>query len=121
MRKQKLLGLLVAFGLLSAQAAEAETKRQKIWKVSAAILGAVTIADMHSSIGRREANPLLVSNNGRFGARGVSIKSLIVGGGLAGQWLVLRKNPNAAGQAAAINFAISAATGAVVVRNHMVK
>ena len=32
-------------------------------------------------------------------------------------WLVLRKNPNAAG----MNYAVSAATGVVVVRNHMVK
>jgi hypothetical protein len=120
MRKQKLLGLLVILGLFSAEA-HAETRRGKIWRVSAAILGAVTIADMQSSAGRQEANPLLASNSGRFSGRGVALKSLIVGGGLAGQWLVIRKNPSAAAPAAAINFAVSTVTGVVVVRNHMVK
>ena len=120
MRKQKLLGLLLILGLFSAEA-QAETRHGKIWRVSAAVLGAVTIADIQSSVGRPEANPLLQSNSGRFGGRGIALKSLIVGGGLAGQWLVLRKNPNAAGYAAGMNFAVSTVTGVVVVRNHMVK
>ena len=54
MRKQKLLGLLVILGLFSAEA-QAETRHGKLWRASAAILGAVTIADMQSSAGRREA------------------------------------------------------------------
>jgi len=120
MRKQRLLGLLVALGLLSAQT-KAETTHGKLWRPSAAVLGAVTIADMQSSVGRQEGNPLLRSNTGRFSGRGVALKSLIVGSAVAGQWLVLRKNPHAAGPAAAMNFAVSAATGAIVVRNHMVK
>ena len=120
MRKQKLVGFLVLLGLFSAQA-QAETRRGKLWRVSAAVLGAVTIADMHSSVGRREANAFLQSNDGRFAGRGVALKSLVVGATLGGQWLMLRKNPNAAGYAAGVNFAMASVTGAVVVRNHMVK
>jgi hypothetical protein len=120
MWQQMLLGFLIIFGLFSAQA-QAETKRVKVWRVSAAILGAVTIADIQSSAGRMEANSMLQSNNGRFGGRGIALKSLMVGGALTGQWLMLRRNPNAATQAAAINFAVAGLTGVVVVRNHMLK
>jgi len=76
---------------------------------------------MHSSMGRPEANGFLRSNDGRFSGRGVTLKSLVIGGALTGQWLMLRRNPHAAGYAAGMNFAMSTLTGAVVVRNHMVK
>ena len=62
MRKQTLIGFLVILGLLSTNA-QAETRRGKLWRVSAAVLGAVTIADMHSSVGRMEANSMLQSGN----------------------------------------------------------
>ena len=95
------------------------TKKQKIWRISATVLGAITIADVQSSYGRREANPFLQSSNGRFGSRGIALKSAVVGGAIAAQWLMLNKHPDAAGYAAAANFAASAATGAIVARNHM--
>ena len=94
-------------------------KGKKLWKISAAILGAVTIADVQSSIGRREMTPWLRSADGRFQGRGVSIKSAIVGGALLGQYFMMRNHPQAAGWAAGTNFAAAAATGAVVARNHM--
>ena len=120
MRMRALALLVVIFGVLTPQA-NAETKRKKIWRVSAAILGAVSIADMQSSVGRPELNGFLRSGDGRFGSRGITLKSLVVGGALTGQYLMLRKNPDAEGYAAGINFAMSAMTGAVVVRNHMLK
>ena len=87
MRKQKLAGLLVILGLFSADA-QAETRKSKIWKVSAAILGAVTIADAQSSMGRPEANAFLRSNDGRFAGRGVALKGVVVGAALGAQWLL---------------------------------
>jgi len=120
MQKTKLFSLLIIFGLLTAPA-HAETKKAKLWRVSVAVLGAVSIADVHSSMGRREANPFLQSSDGRFHARGVSLKAIAVGSAVGAQWLLVRKNPNAAGYAAAANFAASALTGAVVVHNHMLK
>ena len=121
MHKTRLSALLITFILFSFQA-KAEGKRHgKLWRASAAVLGAVTIADMQSSIGRFEANPLLSSQNGRFSGRGMALKGLVVGGALGVQWLMIRKNPNAAPYAAGINFAAAALTGAAVVHNHMVK
>jgi hypothetical protein len=57
MRTNKLVGLLMIFGLFSAQSQAEERRHNKLWRISAAVLGAVTIADMQSSVGRQEANP----------------------------------------------------------------
>lgn len=121
MHKTKLFALLLTFMMFSFQAKAEEHRHGKLWRVSAAVLGAVTIADMQSSVGRYEANPLLSSPNGRFTNRGIALKGLVVGGALGAQWLLIHKNPNAAPYAAGINFAASALTGAAVVHNHMLK
>jgi hypothetical protein len=122
MRKNKLVGLLVIFGLFSAQSqAEERPNHNKLWRFSAALLGAVTIADMQSSMGRQEANPFLASQNGQFSGRGMALKGAGVGAMLGVQWLMLRRNPQAAKYAIGANFAATALTGAIVVHNHMVK
>jgi len=115
------LAVFLAVICLVAPHARAESKKKRIWQISAAVLGAVTIADVHSSLGRHELNPMLRSSNGRFGARGIAVKSAIVGGALGAQWLLLRKNPKASGYAAGANFAMAAATSAAVARNHSVR
>jgi hypothetical protein len=127
MRKQKLVGLLVVLVLFAAQAHAAQPVEQqthhgsKLWKFSVAMLGAVTIADMQSSMGRQEANPLLASQNGQFSAQGMALKGLVGGGVVGVQWLLLRHNPQASKYAAGANFAATAVTGAIVVHNHMIK
>ena len=85
------------------------------------MLTAVTVADIQSSVGRQEANPFLASQNGQFNGSGIALKSLMVGGALGFQWVMLRRNPNASKYAAAANFAMTAVTGAAVVHNHMIK
>ncbi|MGH9722941.1 MAG: hypothetical protein ACRD8O_22245 [Bryobacteraceae bacterium] len=107
--------------IVEVEAPAPEGKAKKLWKISAALLGAVTIADMHSSMGRREMNPLLASHNGRFSARGISIKAAIAGSALGAQYLMLRKKPEAAGYAAGVNFGVTALTGAVAARNYALR
>jgi hypothetical protein len=85
------------------------------------MLTAVTIADMQSSVGRQEANPLLASQSGQFSGQGIALKGLLVGGVLGVQWMMLRHNPQASKYAAGANFAMTALTGAAVVHNHMIK
>jgi hypothetical protein len=128
MRTQKAVGILIVLGLFSAQAKAASSlspqpqHHNKLWKVSAALLTAVTIADMQSSIGRREANPLLASSqSGQLSGQGIALKSLVVGGALGVQWFMLRRNPQASKYAAGANFAMTAVTGAAVIHNHMIK
>jgi ferric-dicitrate binding protein FerR (iron transport regulator) len=120
MRKNKLVGLVMILSIFSAQS-QAEERHNKLWRVSAALLGAVTIADIQSSVGRQEANPLLASQNGQFNGRGVALKGAAVGAMLGVQWLMLRKNPHAAKYATGANFAAAALTGTIVIHNHMVK
>lgn len=120
MKSLKLVVVILFFTFFTS-GARAESKKKKLWRISAAVLGAVTVADMQSSYGRQEMNPLLQSGPQRFGGRGIAIKSAIVGATLGTQWFLLRKNPQAAGYAAGTNFAIATATGAVALRNHMLK
>src|SRR5260370_16822747 len=122
MRTKKLMGLLVIFGMFSAQSqAEEYHSHNKLWRFSAAFLGAVTIADMQSSVGRQEGNPLLASQNGQFSGRGMALKGAGVGAMLGVQWLLLRKNPNAAKYAAGANFAIGPLPRAPLVPHHTLK
>src|SRR5438874_7791762 len=96
MHRTKLFALLLTFMMFSFEAQAEESRHGKLWRVSAAVLGAVTIADMQSSVGRIEANPFLRSADGRFSGRGAALKGVGVGAALGAQWLLLRKNPKAA-------------------------
>jgi hypothetical protein len=120
MQKQKLLGMLVVLGLFTGEC-RAESHHGKIWALSSAILGAVTVADMQSTVGAPESNPLLRSPNGQLATRGIAIKGAVVGVAIGAQWLLIRKSPKAAGYAAGANFAAAAVTGAIVVRNHRIQ
>ena len=120
MRNRATAFLLLVF-LLTPASSFGEGRRKKLWTISAAVLGAITIADVHSSLGRTELNPMLRSSDGRFAGRGISLKAAIVGGAVTAQYFMLKKNPQAAGWAAGANFAAAAATGAVVVRNHQIR
>jgi hypothetical protein len=84
-----------------------------LWKASISALFAASAADVYSSLGRRELNPLLAGHDGRFGRKGIAIKSAITGGVIGAQWLLLRKNPASAKYAAVANFGMSSVlTGA---------
>jgi len=63
-------------------------------------------------------NPLLASN-GRFGARGVALKSAIVGGTVLCGWLATRHRSPA--PAAIANFSMAGVYGAVALHNARLK
>jgi hypothetical protein len=77
---------------------------------------AVTVAqmlDVHSSLGRREGNPLLRGPNGRFDAgRGLGVKLGILSGMLAAQEL----RPNSYWNW--VNLTYAGASTAIAVRNY---
>jgi len=76
------LGLLVGLSL------HAETPWSKVYRVSLAAAASASIADAGTSLGagKGELNPLLAFN-GRFGVKGVALKSAIVGGAALCGWL----------------------------------
>jgi hypothetical protein len=77
------------------------------WKASLVALAAGSALDIHSSLGKRELNPLLAGANGQFGAKGIAIKSAITGGAVLGQWLFARKNQRHAKIATVANFGMA--------------
>jgi hypothetical protein len=84
-----------------------------LWKLSSVVLLLGNSLDSASSYGHREANPLLATS-GRFGARGVVIKSVAVGGII----LLLRKQKKVG---TAVNFAAGGVFAGVAVRNWRMK
>jgi len=81
-------------------------------------LAAASAADVHSSWGRPEGNPLLRGPDGRFGGRALGIKLGAAGAAGLAQWLALRRRPQWEGNVAALNFALAAWTGAVGASNY---
>jgi len=96
----------------------AETKMHKLGRFSRSFLiGAVT-ADVVSSWGGRELNPLLRSSNGNFGMRGAAVKYGTLGAALLTLRLTKKENEKAVifGQIASAGFL----TG-IAVRNTRIK
>jgi hypothetical protein len=109
--------LLLLFLTISLHA---ETGAQRIWKWSAAALVAGSTIDIASSYGQQELNPLYAGPDGRFGTRGVIVRSAVVATSLFIGWRVLQKHPNAKIPALA-NFALGGGAGMVAIRNYRVK
>ena len=102
----------------AAWAQEAPKRSKKRWLVSVAVLVAAGAADVHSSYGGYEANPLLRSADGRLRVRGVGIKFGLLGAAVGVEYLMIRKHPEAAGTAFVANLAGAAALTAVALRNY---
>ena len=116
------LCLCAVFSMGSVRAEElvrsAEAKPSKWWKISSFVLAAAVAADVQSSWGRQELNPLLRNGNGRFGVQGFALKSVLVGGTLGAQYFLLKKHPGASKYAMISNFAIAGVLGGAAITNH---
>ena len=108
----------VAIGLIFAACLPLAAQDRPLYWSSVAAVTAANVADVHSSLGKYEANPLLRSADGRFGAHGVAIKSFIAAGNIGVQALILRRWPKARKAAAIANFVAAGALVAVAARNY---
>lgn len=90
----------------------------RLWKVSVALLAASSVADVHSSWGRLEANPLLRGPNGRFSTQGVVLKTMIVSGVIGAQYLMLRNHPRASKYGAVTNLIMAGVISAAAASNY---
>jgi len=89
-------GLLVLTALLAGPALQAAPppRSKKRWIAAWVALAAVNALDVHSSAGRREANPLLRDRHGRFHpGKAVLLKSALTGGFFFAQVWTLRARP----------------------------
>lgn len=93
----------------------------RLWKWSAAALAGASALDVASSWGKCcERNTLLASGDRRFGARGLGVKSGVLGGQLFLQYLIARKSPKLARVLGFVNFAGAGAVTAVAIHNYRV-
>jgi hypothetical protein len=113
----KRLILLVFLTSLCSQAEE----RTKLWKWSVAAVAASTAADVHSSYGMRELNPLLRGPGGRFGVQSALLKAGAVGVILLGQKLFLPGRSGRMKGWSTVNFSMAATTGAFAVHNYAIR
>jgi hypothetical protein len=81
-------------------------------------LVAATSLDMSSSWGRNEANPILRSGNGQFGAKGATIKLAIAGAMIAPQFFVMKRVPGLQKAFTIANFVQAGLYTGVAVRNY---
>jgi len=116
----KRYGLWLLIVLLSMSTAFAESRWTKPLRWSWAALAVSTVSDTASSYGHSEANPWLASRDQRFSGRGVALKAAVIGGIIAGEYLLHRRLPNsepAHKTAAVINFAAAGVTAGQAIRN----
>jgi len=85
------------------------------YRASLIAVGASQAADVASSWGGYELNPVL--GTGRFGPRQTAIKGALAGGGLAIQYAAVRKYPRYKRIATIVNIALAGVTMGVAVRN----
>lgn len=85
---------------------------------SLATMGAASFMDVHSSLGKRELNPILRSSDGRFGGKGIAIKLAIVGSYAGISYLVVRRFPKMTRFMTITNFAVAAVPAAVSINNY---
>ena len=86
------------------------------YKASLIAVGASQAADAASSWGGIEANPRLGAGK-PYGWKATGIKSAVVGGGQAAQYVAVRRHPRWMRVATIVNFALAGATTTVAVRN----
>lgn len=88
------------------------------WSMVALLAGST--ADMVSSYGQPELNPILASN-GQFNAKSVGIKFGIVGGIAVGEVLLLHRHPEMTRTVEIVNFTGAGVTGGVAARNWRIR
>jgi hypothetical protein len=110
--------LVIVALCVAASVGTAAEWRSRLFRVSQAIYIGANAADIASSRGSWETNPLLRSSDGRFGSRGIAIKGGVLAGILATQWICHRK----LGQRVELPFTatnlVHSAVMATVVRNN---
>ena len=91
----------------------------RLYRASLFTLAGAQAADIATSWGRRELNPLLTpgSSTQRFGPQAVGLKSAFLSSSLVFQSFVIRRNPKLRRPFAIVNFISAAALSAVALAN----
>jgi hypothetical protein len=93
----------------------------RAWKISLAPLVASQALDACSSYGMRELNPLLASDNGGFGMKGVAIKLAVTSAVVGVEYLVIRKYPRSTRVISKLNWTTGIVTTGFALHNYAIK
>ena len=109
--------LVIAVLIASAKADAGTLKRAPrwAWRATEAALIAGRAADVRSSWGRQELNPVL--GRGTYGPRQAAIELGATAAALAVEEIAARRHPEARARFAAANIGTAAVLGAVAARN----
>lgn len=121
--KRRTTGTTIALLLAIASIAHGESlddphkhaSRDVLWRSSLAALAVASVADIVSSYGQQELNPVL--GQGRFQARQVGVKLSLTGGLVLVELLVRHRRPETSRSWSYANYAASGVAGAASVRN----
>lgn len=89
-----------------------------LYRSSLAAYGIAGAADVASSYGQREGNPLVITGSrGQFDGSSLALKAGIMGGIFAIEHIAMRKYPRARRVFTVVNFGLAGQTGFVAARN----
>lgn len=115
-RSSAFLVFLAFLFLPAACAAERPSRWRAVWHVSEALLAGANSADIASSWGKSEANPL-VRTGQSFGYGSLAIKLGVVAGTLAAQHYMVRRSPNLTPYFASADLAAAAVLSVTAAHN----
>lgn len=96
---------------------EESNRRSTSWKISAVALVGALAADIATSWGKREINPLVPTAGGTFGGRSAGLKIGVTGGALVAQHFFLKKSPQAERAMTFTNFGMAGLLTSAAVSN----
>ena len=120
-------GALLIFTLVMTAIMRAEEPSQKFYWPSVIVFAGGNALDAHSSWGQRELNPYAASANGRYGAKGLSIKIAYTAGMMAMEQVIIHVLPKgkarnkARGVFTKFNFVAGGGFSGIAVRNYIVR
>lgn len=100
----------------AASAAEKPSRWRAVWRLSEALLAGANGADIASSWGKSEANPL-IRTGPHFSYGSLAIKLGVVTGSLAAQHYLVRRSPNQTPYYASANLAVAGALSVAAAHN----
>jgi hypothetical protein len=93
---------------------------KRLWKISLGVLAGAFAADVATSYGRREMNPLVAGADGRFSGRGLAIKGALAGATIGTQLLLIKRGGAGAKPAAYTNLGMAGLLSGAAIYNQKV-
>jgi hypothetical protein len=110
--------LLSAVLLIPSFGQDLPQRHHRLWNWSVAVLAAANAADIGTSLGRHELNPVLAGRTGMLDTgRAIGLKAGLFGGLAVTEFLIHRHHPEVEKPFVLVNFATAATLAAIAAHN----